>query len=145
MSTRLACGQTFGVFSWLITDVGGPSHCECWYPQVGSPWVLEESSRATHEGQVCKEHSSMMSPSVSAARFLPCLSSFPDLPQWWIINCKWNKPFIPIYCSKGPGRVALINEVDLSLMNKCSVIRTSLAGRQATYSQKDVRDKSVFF
>lgn len=52
--------------------------------------------------QAGKQHPSMASTSALASRFLPCLSSWPDLTclWWWTLiwKCKLNKPFPWSWC-----------------------------------------------
>jgi hypothetical protein len=66
-------------FSQLGIDWGGPS--PLW---VGPfPGLVVLGSIRKQAEQASKQHSSMVSASAPASRFLPCLSSCPDILQLW--------------------------------------------------------------
>lgn len=95
-SIGLACGHAYGIFSWLLGDVGveytvsGPTHGQVVL------WCIRKQVEHEPGEQDSKQHSSTACASVPASRLLPWVPIFSSLSdELWLRKCKLNKPFFP--------------------------------------------------
>ena len=64
-------------------------------PMDGILSSVRKHAWASHDEQANKQHPTMDSGSTPISRFQPCLSSCPDILQWWTAMCKCKGLFKP--------------------------------------------------
>lgn len=77
---RRVCLWSMGRFLYCLVLWEIAAHCGCYHPWAGGPRLCKIGK------EVCEQHSSVISSSIPASRFLRCL------PLTMIITCKSIKP-----------------------------------------------------
>lgn len=76
--TKSTCWKGRGIFSWLMSNVGGPRSLWAVVTLELVVWVLQEAGWESPEEQAGEPHFSLVSTLVQASRLLPWLSSVMD-------------------------------------------------------------------